>query len=85
MRVRVLYVRGAPRPPEPPAAGLPHPAPASDGGAVLAWVDHGVLHYMTPDASLVIGDTKSVTFLSDATPLARLRAAKFPKISLAAV
>ena len=68
----------APRPPDP-CGRVTDPAPASVCFADLARGDDGVQHYMTTVTSLVVGNTKSVLFLSDATPVARLRAAVFRK------
>ena len=72
-------------PPGAPCGRVADPAPASDGVAVLARVDDGVRRYMATVASFVGVNNKYALFLSDATPFARLRAAEFHKISLAAI
>ena len=46
-------------PPGAPCGRGAAPAPASDGDAVLAWVDDGVWRYMTTVASFVLGNTKN--------------------------
>ena len=74
-RVQMSGVLRAPRTP----CGRARPAPASDGVAVLARVDDGVRRHITASAFFTVGNNKNASFLSDATPFARLRAAVFRK------
>ena len=53
---------GSAPPGTPCGRGGMAPAPASDGCAVLAWVDYGVLHYMATVASSVVGNANNAYF-----------------------
>jgi hypothetical protein len=80
IRLFACFMSGVLRAPRTPCGRVDDPAPASDGVAVLAWVDDGVRRYMTMVASFVLSNNiYALSLLSDATPFARLRAAVFRK------
>ena len=61
IRLSAFVMSGVFRTPRSPCGGA-HPAPASDGCAVLAWVDDGVLHYLSTVTSSVVGNTSRAFF-----------------------
>ena len=82
--VRVRCVRWAARPPEPLAAGLTNPAPASDGVAVLARVDDGVRRYIMLVAPFVLGNVIYALFFIRFDSVRSTPGSCFPQTPLSA-